>query len=409
IIHRDIKPSNVMVIARAGRLMPKLLDFGIAKRVEGSDGEDTWLEVAPALAAASPAGADHTLTHDGQVLGSPAYMAPEQWRDAATAGPLADQYSLALLAYEALTGHHAFIGPSIEELAEQHLTAPLPALPEHLPATLDAVLARASDKAPERRFASLGELTAAVQLAAREAPGCSAWSQHDEPVPAAADDAMPYPGLAPYTAAEHALFVGRERDIEDALDQLGRHPIVTVVGPSGSGKTSFLAAGLAPSLEPSWQAELLRPGSDPLGALAAIAERQDGPPYREGSRSDGAMPPAAIARAVVGIAQARGGTLLVLVDQAEELFTMCADEAQRAGFAEALVLASASGCVRVVLALRDDFLWRIEQLPTWRGRLGRAIHVLGPPQRDDLERMLTVPARRRGFRFDDADLPREIV
>src|SRR6185503_19126268 len=110
IVHRDIKPSNVMVIARAGRLMPKLLDFGIAKLVPGAgeragSAAEGRRELEPALAAGS---ATSTLTHEGQVLGSPAYMAPEQWRDATTAGPLADQYALALLGYEMLTGVHAF-------------------------------------------------------------------------------------------------------------------------------------------------------------------------------------------------------------------------------------------------------------------------------------------------------------
>jgi WD40 repeat protein len=329
-------------------------------------------------------------------------MAPEQWRDATTAGPLADQYALALLGYEMLTGAHAFAGPTIEALAEQHRSAPLPALPPHLPPALDAVLARASDKLPERRFANPGELANAIRIVARTA------GELDEPDATLPDDAVPYPGLAPYTAADRALFVGRERDVEDALDRLDAQSIVTVVGPSGSGKTSFLAAGLVPALRRGWSAELVRPGSDPLGVLAAIAARGDAPPYREG-RGDAPIAPAAIAAALIGLAEAGGHVLVAIVDQAEELFTMCTDDARRAGFAEALVLASASPRIRVVLALRDDFLCRVEQLPAWRGLLGRAVHVLGVPRRDDLERMLTVPARRRGYGFDDPALPREIV
>ena len=170
IVHRDIKPSNVMVIARAGRLMPKLLDFGIAKLVARADDlvpTELALEHDPAVAgAAPPGGGSRGLTHAGQVLGSPAYMAPEQWRDATTAGPLADQYALALLAYEALTGVHAFGGPTIKELERQHREAPLPALPAHLPHALHTVLSRASDKLPERRFANVTELSNAVRIAA---------------------------------------------------------------------------------------------------------------------------------------------------------------------------------------------------------------------------------------------------
>src|SRR5262249_40480964 len=116
-----------------------------------------------------------------------------------------------------------------------------------------------------------------------------------------------------------------------------------------------------------------------------------------------------IAAGLVGLAESRGGGLVVIVDQAEELFTMCTEDAARAAFAEVLVTASASSRVRVVLALRDDFLCRVGQLPAWRRRLGRAVHMLGPPRREELERMLTVPARLRGFTFDDPALPREIV
>jgi len=331
-------------------------------------------------------------------------MAPEQWRDATTAGPLADQYALALLAYEALTGSHAFTGPTLEALARQHREAALPALPAHLPAELHAVLARASDKLPERRFANLTELANALRIAALGATG-----DVEEPNQTLPDDVAPYPGLAAYTAGDQASFVGRERDIADLVDRLATQSIVTIVGPSGSGKTSFLAAGLAPSLEARWHAELIRPGSDPIGVLAAIADRLDAPPYREGLHHAAPPPPAAIAAALDGLAETRGIVIVVIVDQAEELFTMCSDDARRAAFAEALVLASASPRIRVVLALRDDFLCRIEQLPAWRGLLGRAVHVLGIPRRDDLERMITVPARRRGFGFDDPALPREIV
>lgn len=175
------------------------------------------------------------------------------------------------------------------------------------------------------------ELVAALKLAA-----------HAEP--ALPLDASPYPGLAAYGAADRGVFVGRERDVEELLQRLGTQPIVTVVGPSGIGKTSFLAAGLVPALAPGWRAALIRPGGDPLGALAAITER-GAPPFAQAL-----------------IARAAPDGLLIVVDQAEELFTMCGDDARRAAFAEALVTAAASPQIRVVLALRDDFLCRVEQL-----------------------------------------------
>jgi WD40 repeat protein/tRNA A-37 threonylcarbamoyl transferase component Bud32 len=410
IVHRDIKPSNVMVIMRAGRWIPKLLDFGIAKLIDTggtaslAGPTEQWLDLAP-VSAGSPGSIEvsRRLTQDGQLLGSPLYMAPEQWLDPARAGPSADQYALALVAYEALTGTHAFNGRTVEALAQQHREAALP-LSADLPPALHAVLARACDKQSERRFASLTDLATAVRAAA-----LGATSAIEEPDFAALEDVDPYPGLTAYTAAHHAVFVGRERDVEELIDRLHAQPIVTVVGPSGSGKTSLLAAGLVPSLAAGWHAEIVRPGSDPPGVLAVIAARRDAPPYREGLHDAAAGSPADIAAGLVGLAEASGVGLVVIVDQAEELFTMCTADAARAAFAEVLVTASASSRVRVVLALRDDFLCRVEQLPAWRRRLGRAVHMLGPPRREELERMLTVPARRRGFTFDDPALPREIV
>src|SRR5262249_38250023 len=160
-------------------------------------------------------------------------------------------------------------------------------------------------------------------------------------------------------------------------------------------------AGVVPALASRWRAELVRPGSDPVGVLSAIAERCDAPPYRDPLHGGAPASPASIALALAGLAEVDGTVMVVMVDQAEELFTMCSDDARRAAFAEVLVRASASPRVRVVLALRDDFLCRIEQLPAWRGMLGKAVHVLGIPGRHDLERTITVPARRRGFGFDD--------
>ena len=166
IVHRDLKPSNVMVIARSGRLLPKLLDFGIAKSVG-----DPRASHATMSSRREPSGAalDHTLdasgglTHEGHLLGSPAYMAPEQWLDAGRVGPRTDQYALAILAFEVLTGARPFHASTIDAMLAAHRDAPLPRAT--LSPEVHAVLARAAAKRPEERFGDLHEFGRALRLA----------------------------------------------------------------------------------------------------------------------------------------------------------------------------------------------------------------------------------------------------
>ena len=175
IVHRDLKPSNVMLIERAGRLFPKLLDFGIAKLVDdaaksGMHASFNDMESARELAydatlfPISDSGSN--LTQANTTLGSPPYMSPEQWRDPLSVGPRSDLYSLAVMAYEALTGKQPFVGATIAAIAEQHCNAPVPPVGDQFPAALDHVFQRALAKEPADRpanaLAFAGELRAAA-------------------------------------------------------------------------------------------------------------------------------------------------------------------------------------------------------------------------------------------------------
>src|SRR5262245_32444016 len=102
IVHRDIKGSNVMVIERAGQLLQKLTDFVNAK----GDQQQQAAEQPPQAADARDA-AVHITSH-GSLLGSPQYMAPEQWRSAADVDARADIYALGVLAYRCVSGHLPF-------------------------------------------------------------------------------------------------------------------------------------------------------------------------------------------------------------------------------------------------------------------------------------------------------------
>ncbi len=146
IIHRDVKPANIMV-RRDG--VAKIADFGIARMQS------------------------HSLTQTGQILGTPNYMSPEQISGKPVDGR-ADQYSLAVMLYEVLTGERPFVADSLPTLLFRVVSeAPQPA-PQFNPTlspAIDAVLQRALAKAPADRFSSCSEMMHALESACENAPG----------------------------------------------------------------------------------------------------------------------------------------------------------------------------------------------------------------------------------------------
>src|SRR6185503_18356016 len=130
-----------------------------------------------------------------------------------------------------------------------------------------------------------------------------------------------------------------------------------------------------------------------------------------GLRDELAAHPGALASGLRAAAAAQRTTLVLVIDQLEELFTLCEDQSEREVYADAVVRAARSSDdpVRVVFTLRDDFLLAAEAIPALRSRLGQALHLLTTPAPPDLRRILTEPVRRAGYEFDDPALPDEIV
>ena len=138
IVHRDVKPQNLMV-ARDGRV--KLMDFGVAR----SD--------------------DSTLTMTGIVLGTPAYMAPEQI-DGASPSAATDVYALAVVAFEVLCGRRPYVADTVSKLLYQ-IAHEAPSFPADLDRDLRAVFERALAKSPAGRYPDAQSLARALVDASR--------------------------------------------------------------------------------------------------------------------------------------------------------------------------------------------------------------------------------------------------
>jgi serine/threonine-protein kinase len=155
IVHRDLKPENLFLGEAHGEPCIKVLDFGLSKfsrvSVEGRR--------------------ERKLTAQQQVMGTPQYMAPEQWLSSASVGPAADQWALGAILFEMCTGAPPFDAEDIGRICTLTLKAPTPKLSAQCrdaPAGLDAIIERVLAKQPIDRYPHVGALAVAL------APFCAA-------------------------------------------------------------------------------------------------------------------------------------------------------------------------------------------------------------------------------------------
>jgi serine/threonine protein kinase len=164
ILHRDLKPSNILIDAFD---QPRVTDFGIAKRLGAvqsavaTPAESTGASYAGASGEArSPSGS--SLTVEGEVLGTPSYMPPEQVdADPAQLGPASDVYSLGAILYELLTGRPPFRGRSVRDTllaVLQSPPVPIRRFNRSVPHRLERICLKCLEKDPSRRYPSAGAL-----------------------------------------------------------------------------------------------------------------------------------------------------------------------------------------------------------------------------------------------------------
>jgi WD40 repeat protein/serine/threonine protein kinase len=218
----------------------------------------------------------------------------------------------------------------------------------------------------------------------------------------------PYMGLASFTVEQAENFFGREREAEAFANRMRSQTLLAVVGPSGAGKSSFLQAGVVPLLPASWITLTTRPGPTPIASLVERLRVAGIPtPLLAETLS---REPAALGKLLTEFAVSKRTTVVLIIDQLEELVTLCLASVEQRLYAAALAAAGPpEGSVRVVMTLRDDFLIRLQTLPAFRDRLAQGLQLLSTPAPEDLKRILTAPARRAGYEFEDAELVQEMV
>ncbi len=227
--------------------------------------------------------------------------------------------------------------------------------------------------------------------------------------------ACPYRGLAAFQAADASFFFGRETFTTRLMEAVQtQRPVTVLVGPSGSGKSSVVFAGLLPRLHAAgnWRVAALRPGSQPFHALAAALSPHLEPRLDRASRSAKVRQLAeALSQGTLTLddlaerareKSADAHRLLLLVDQFEELYTLCPRADVRQRFLDALLTAAQRAAERrdaalaLLLTMRADFMGQALTHRAFVEVLQTSSLLLGPMTREGLRAVIEKPAEKQG-------------
>ena len=227
----------------------------------------------------------------------------------------------------------------------------------------------------------------------------------------------PFKGLQYFEEVDSDLFFGRELLTAKLVNRLSSSQFLSVIiGASGSGKSSLVRAGLIPSLKKGkglmdgtklpegsteWRVHVITPTAHPLEALAIELTRDSESVTATSTLMDDLMQdPRSMALFLVR-KYPKQHTLLVL-DQFEEMFTLCRDEFEREAFIDNLLttLNQGEGHVTLVLTLRADFYAHLAQYPELREAVAQQQEYIGPMTTDELRRAIEEPARRGHWVFE---------
>jgi len=224
----------------------------------------------------------------------------------------------------------------------------------------------------------------------------------------------PYKGLHHFEESDAELFFGREALTGVLLNRLAERlqtdqRFLAIIGASGSGKSSVVRAGLVPALhwqQPSsgWPVFVMIPTTHPIEALAASLNReiQPGLPVRK-LVDELARNPESLQELLSQIAQTAGAThAILIVDQFEELFTLCRSETEQLAFVENLLHAACQPgeAAMIVIVLRADFYAHCARFNLLRQALSQHQEYIGPMSDEELRRAIEAPAQHGHWDFE---------
>jgi energy-coupling factor transporter ATP-binding protein EcfA2 len=221
----------------------------------------------------------------------------------------------------------------------------------------------------------------------------------------------PYRGLETFDEDHAEFFFGRERDIQRVTEKLKAARFLAVLGPSGSGKSSLVRAGVIPSLRrgalpgsEDWEIRVLRPSADPITALAAKIKTLNSEATMKSLCDDMLADPKTLHReaALALTLKPQIKRIVWVIDQFEEVFTLCAGEAERSQFLANILFASSipDGPCVTLLTMRADFYGKCAAYSELSARIAAQQFLVSPMDADMLRQAIEEPARRVRLGFE---------
>ena len=223
------------------------------------------------------------------------------------------------------------------------------------------------------------------------------------------DSLCPYVGLDTFRESDDSVFFGRTRLVGELISKLKNSRFLAVLGSSGSGKSSVVRAGLIPELKKGalpgsaeWKFfPPMVPGSHPLINLARLIM----PPEADGAQAE--MEAESYRQNPVHlpevVTQRFNTSVVLMIDQFEEVFTLCTDEVARQHFVDNLIALcqAPKAAHRVILTMRSDFEMNIARLPALQELFERDAVRITPLTAGELREAIEAPAARIGLKFEE--------